>query len=215
MKIAAFNGSPRKNGNTATLLKESLEGAKSAGASCELVHLYSLDYKGCTSCFECKKLNGKSYGACAMTDGLTPILETIDQYDALVFGSPVYFGTETGEMRSFLERLMFPFLTYTPGYESIFSKKIPTAMIYTMNVNAEQVQQLDYMPFIERTQFFLGNILGSCDLLLSTDTMQFNDYSKYLSPIWDPEAKAKRKAEVFPLDCQKAKELGAKLIQTA
>ena len=215
MKIAAFNGSPRKNGNTATLLNQALEGAKNAGGECELFHLYSLDYKGCTSCFQCKKLGGKHYGTCAMKDGLTPILKDIEQYDALLFGTPIYFGAETGEMRSFLERLIFPYLTYTPNYDSLFPKKIPTAMIYTMNVSEQLMGQLNYGVHLDRTRMFISNFLGSCEQLISTDTYQFDDYSKYLSTGWDAEAKAKRKAEVFPQDCQKAQELGARLIESA
>ena len=62
MKIMAFNGSPRKEWNTATLLKKTLEGASSQGAKTELIHLYDLNYKGCISCFACKEKGGKGYG---------------------------------------------------------------------------------------------------------------------------------------------------------
>lgn len=54
MKVMAFNGSPRKKWNTATLLEEALKGAVSQGAETELIHLYELKFKGCISCFECK-----------------------------------------------------------------------------------------------------------------------------------------------------------------
>lgn len=63
MNVIAINGSPRKKWNTATLLEHTLEGAKSQGADTELVHLYDLDYKGCTSCFACKLKDGKNYGS--------------------------------------------------------------------------------------------------------------------------------------------------------
>jgi Multimeric flavodoxin WrbA len=56
MKIIAFNGSPRKKWNTATLLQKALDGAASKGAETELIHLYDLNYKGCISCFACKTL---------------------------------------------------------------------------------------------------------------------------------------------------------------
>ena len=64
MNIMAFNGSPRKDWNTANLLNKALEGAASKGATTELIHLYDLNYKGCISCFACKTKNGKSYGRC-------------------------------------------------------------------------------------------------------------------------------------------------------
>ena len=51
MEVIAFNGSPRKAWNTATLLEKALQGAASKGAVTELIHLYDLDFKGCRSCF--------------------------------------------------------------------------------------------------------------------------------------------------------------------
>ena len=71
----AFNGSPRKKWNTATLLEKALEGAASQGAKTELIHLYDLNYKGCISCFACKTKGGKSYGRCAVKDDLDTSLQ--------------------------------------------------------------------------------------------------------------------------------------------
>ncbi|MDK2975417.1 MAG: hypothetical protein PWP08_1788 [Methanofollis sp.] len=59
----------------ATLLEHALRGAASVGARTELVQLYDLEYRGCTSCFACKIKGGKSYGKCAVRDGLTPVLK--------------------------------------------------------------------------------------------------------------------------------------------
>ena len=74
MIIMAFNGSPRKKWNTATLLQKGLDGAGSRGAKTELIHLYDLNYKGCISCFACKTIGGKSYGTSAVPDwdSMTP-----------------------------------------------------------------------------------------------------------------------------------------------
>jgi Multimeric flavodoxin WrbA len=211
MNVIAINGSPRKKWNTATLLTHALEGAAEAGAETELVHLYDVDFKGCTSCFACKKIGGKSYGKCAMKDGLTPLLARIAEADALLVGTPIYFHAESGEMRSFLERLLFPFVTYTPGYKAIFPRPLPTGLVYTMNV-PEALAPADT---ISSTQGVLARVFGSCETLLSTDTYQFDDYAKFLSTCWDAEAKAKRRAEVFPQDCAKAHELGARLVRQA
>ncbi|MDR3641948.1 MAG: flavodoxin family protein [Humidesulfovibrio sp.] len=211
MNVIAINGSSRKKWNTATLLKHALEGAATEGAATELVHLYDLDFKGCTSCFSCKKIGGKSYGRCAMKDELTPVLARIAAADALVLGSPIYFHTESGAMRSFLERLLFPYVTYTPDYKAIFPRTMPTAFVYTMNVS-EEMKPAETVAY---TQSVLQRVFGGCELLLSTDTLQFDDYSKYLSTCWDAAAKAKRWAEVFPQDCARARELGARLAQQA
>lgn len=212
MKVIAINGSPRKKWSTATLLQHTLEGAASKGAQTELVHLYDLDFKGCISCFACKKIGGKSYGRCAVQDGLTPLLERIIEADALVLGSPFYLHAETGEMRSCLERLVFPYLTYTPGYVSIAPKQLPTALVYTMNIKEEDLDTYHQGTSVASSQGFLARTFGSCDVLLCCDTLQFDDYSKYLSTCWDPEAKAKRHREVFPQDCQRAFDMGARLV---
>ena len=125
MKLLAINGSPRKKWNTGMLLEKALEGAASRGAETELVHLYDLTYTGCTSCFACKLKDGKSYGKCAVRDDLTPFLRRYTDADALILGSPIYFGTVTGEMRCFMERLLFPYHVYTSPPSSLFGKRIP------------------------------------------------------------------------------------------
>ena len=107
MYIIAINGSPRKNGNTAALLNKALEGASSQGATTEMINLYDLNFKGCMSCFACKLKDGKSYGKCAYKDELTPVLNKIENADAVIIGSPIYFSDVTGEVRSFIERLFW------------------------------------------------------------------------------------------------------------
>lgn len=215
MNAIAVNGSPRKGWNTATLLKKALAGAKAKGAKTEMVHLYDLAYKGCISCFACKKIGGRSYGRCAVKDELTPLLARIAQADVLILGSPVYFHAESGEMRSFMERLLFPYLTYTPDYACIFPGKTRAALVYTMNVSEERMPAFYQDKAVASSQGIMTRVFGNCDVLLCTDTYQFTDYSKYVSTAWDPEAKAKRRKEVFPKDCARAFELGAKLATEA
>lgn len=215
MKVLGINGSPRKTWNTATLLGEALAGAQSKGAETELVHLYALSYKGCISCFACKEIGGKSYGRCAVRDELTPVLDKARDAEVLILGSPLYFHTETGEMRSFMERLLFPYLTYTPERASLFPGKVRTALIYTMNVSKESMAAYNQDSSTEASSNIMTRIFGNCEMLLCTDTLQFSDYSKYLSTAFDPAAKARRRQEVFPRDCAKAYELGAKLVSSA
>ena len=211
MKAIAVNGSPRKKWNTATLLENALRGCAEAGAETELIHLYDHTYQGCTSCFGCKRLGGKNYGRCNMRDELSPLLDRASQADVLILGSPFYFHTETGEMRSFMERLLFPYLTYTPDHASIFPRKISTAFIYTMNVPEEHIAAFHQDSSVAASRAIMTRIFGSCEVLLSTDTYQFDDYSKYLSTAWDPDAKAARRRDVFPLDCERTYELGKRL----
>ncbi len=211
MKIIAFNGSPRKEWNTATLLKQCLEGAASQGAKTKFIHLYDLKYQGCISCFACKQKGGKSYGKCAVRDALKPVFKQVEESDALIFGSPIYLGQVTGQMQSFMERLVFPYLTYTDPPQTLFPKQIPTGFIYTMGVTESQMQEFGYAARFANTERFLSRIFGSSESLMSFDTYQFKDYSKVVATRFDAQAKLKRKQEVFPGDCRQAFAMGARL----
>ncbi len=211
MNAIAINGSPRKRWNTALLLEKALLGAKSLGAETELIHLYDLTYQGCISCFACKTRGSESFGKCAVADDLTPIFDRIEKADILIFGSPIYLGNVTGELRSFLERLVFQYLTYTDPPGSLFSRRIKTGIIYTMGIPEEAMAQLGYNQFLDSTEMFLTRIFGHSEALCCFDTLQFDDYSKYFAPRFDPEQKMKRHEDVFPLDCRKAFELGQRL----
>lgn len=209
MKVMLVNGSPRKDWNTATLLQKCSEGAASKGARTELIHLYDLDYKGCRSCFSCKTIGGQYYGICSQTDDITPILERIKDADAVILGSPVYLGALTGAMRSFIERMVFPYLVYD-GITSLFAQKINTGFIYTMNISRSDLDsgRFGLDKHIAYTEGLLKRIFGASESLIVTDTCQFDDYSKVYAPIFNAEHKIKRRREVFPIDCRKAFEMG-------
>lgn len=147
MKLIAVNGGPRKKWNTGQLMAKVVEGAQTAGADAKLFHLYDLDYKGCTSCFACKRIDGASYGRCAMRDGLTPLLDEIHDADALVLGSPVYFAGATGMARCFLERMAYPYVAYTNPPESLAPRRYRTAAIYTMGIPEDGMASMG--PFME------------------------------------------------------------------
>ena len=212
MTVIGINGSPRKKWNTAQLLTQALEGAASQGAETELVHLYDLDFQGCTSCFACKFIDGPSNGRCAMTDELTPVLRRIeDDADALLLATPVYFGSQSGEMRSFLERLLFAPLVYSDPPRTAFPRRIRTAMIYTMNAPEEAIVPMGYDALFRSTEAVLTRILGESETLCSYDTYQFRDYSKVVMERMDPAEKVKRREQVFPDDCRRAFELGRRI----
>ncbi len=131
--IMLIDGGPRRNMNTAQMLQKFAEGARSQSADIEVktVRLYELDYKGCMSCMACK-IKGKASNICRFRDALTPILEEIAQADGLALGSPIYFGDVSGQMRTFLERLAFPWLSYN-DYSLTASKRMPVVLFETMN----------------------------------------------------------------------------------
>ena len=216
MNVMAFNGSPRKkNWNTVTLLNNALEGAASAGADTELIHLYDLNFSGCISCFSCKKISRKKDGVCAVQDDLTSVLDRVRNADALIIGTPVYYGAESASTRALIERLCFPYNKYSENVKSLFPRRISTALIYTMNVNGERLKTLGYDRHFSITRSALENYFGTCELLLSTDTLQYSDYDKYESEKFDRDAKIRRHAEVFPEDCKRAFELGVRMVSSA
>ena len=146
-----------------------------------------------------------------MRDDLKPVFKKIEAADAIIFGSPIYLGNITGEMQSFLERLVFPYLTYTDPPESLFPKKIPAGFIYTMGLTEELMNEFGYNQRFAGMDRLLARIFGSSEKLLSFDTYQFEDYSKMVASRFNPEEKLKRRQEIFPKDCQKAFEMGVQL----
>lgn len=216
MKIIAVNGSPRKNGNTAEILKCVLEGAAAKGAETELIQLAELDFSGCKSCFGCKLKNGRSYGKCALSDDLTPVLEKVAAADGVVMGSPIYFSAETGLYRNFLERLFFPFLKYSDPPSSVAPKRLQTAFVYTMNVRENDPAFEGYKAYLEKTHFFPKLVFSSTfvEALYVHDTFQFSDYSLYESEMFDAAAKAEVRKNRFPQDCRRAFELGGRLAES-
>jgi len=213
MKLIAFNGSPRKKWNTATLLEHALKGAKDNGAKTELIHLYDLDYKGCTSCFACKLIRGKSYGHCAIKDDLLPVFEKVEAADAILIGSPIYYAITTGETRCFLERLMFQYSVYDQNHSTLFKRKIRTGVLYTAGAKEEMVKEMGFDRNAQATEMAMARIFGSCESIFVTDTLQFDDYSKYVSTLFDPAEKKRHRDEQFPKDCKKAYEFGVRLVR--
>lgn len=208
MYVLAVNGSPRKNGNTAALLAKAMEGAASQGAHTEIIHLYDLNFKGCTSCFACKLIGGESYGKCAYRDDLTDVLAKIENADAVIFGSPIYFSEITGEMRSLVERLIFQYLVYDENYSSLNLRKKPVGLFFTMNVPENMLKVIEYDRIVHKYKNMFEKHMGPTETLLATDTYQFSDYSKYVSTAFNEATKAKVRQEEFPKVCQKALEMG-------
>ncbi|MDR3332338.1 MAG: flavodoxin family protein [Synergistaceae bacterium] len=212
-KIIAINGGPRKNWNTVNLLQKTLDGASSTGALTEMIHLYDLDYKGCSSCFSCKKAETYRDGKCAMRDGLSPVLDKIMESDAVVMGSPIYLGDVTGALRSLWERLIFMNLAYDANDRFITAKSVSCGVVYTMNVTEEKMKELGYTKLFESHISFLKALNGRVEYLTACDTFQFDDYSKYHAPMFSETSKKKSRLERFPKDADKAFSMGVKLME--
>ena len=211
-KIIAINASPRSTWNTGTLVRETAEGAKQAGAEVEVIDLYKLGkYSGCISCFGCKRES--SVGKCVCRDELFPVLEKIREADGLILGTPVYLGEGTAGFRALYERLIFQYISYKKEPRSYASKKIPVVLIFTGNAPEAFFKGPVYGKLVENYQNTLNGFIGPTKVLISADTLQVDDYTPYDWTMFDPEAKKKRRAEVFPEECKEAACLGAEMVK--
>jgi len=103
MKVIAFNGSPKKNGNTAKALKVVFEALNKEGIETELVQVGNSSIKPCIACYRCKeKKDGFCYGT--ENDILNECLKKIYKSDGIIIGSPVYFGSLTSETKALVDR---------------------------------------------------------------------------------------------------------------
>ena len=207
MKVVVLNASPRKNWNTAQLLKEAAKGAESAGAEVEYVDLYDLDYNGCRSCLACKRKGVADPCKCVWKDGLAPVLEKVWAADRLICGAPIYFSEPAAGFRGFLERATFPAMSYD-DYSSLFGGRVDVDVFLTMNAPAQYYEQA-YRAKMEEyfAPFrFLG---GEVRLHPVCDTLQVKDYTKYdMASFSEEHKRAVREAE-FPAEIERAFKLGA------
>lgn len=107
MKVIGINASPRKNANTQTLVETVLQGAAEKGADTRLVNLRDLNINGCFGCEGCKKHPGK----CIQKDDLTPLMQEMTEYDAVVLGTPVYWFHVAGQFKILVDRF-YSFLEF-------------------------------------------------------------------------------------------------------
>ena len=101
MKIVAFNGSPRRNGNTVLLLQEMFRIFESNGIETEMIQLGNKVVHGCTACGVCKD---KQDGTCHIkNDHLNYCIEKMVEADGIIIGSPVYFADVTPEVKALID----------------------------------------------------------------------------------------------------------------
>jgi multimeric flavodoxin WrbA len=149
MQILAFNGSPRKKGNTSILLDKILEGARDAGAQTTHVFLDEINLKGCVGCLSCRE----KPGLCARQDDLSPYLEAMKTSDGIVVGCPVYMYHVTGQMKMLVDRIYSFYVNRPDGsYDSALPKGKRFAFV-TSQGHPEAGQ-------FDRTIRWLGGMVG-------------------------------------------------------
>ena len=99
-KILMINGSPRKNGSDTVVCNAIADMAKNYDYESETVYVNDLGIKGCQACMACKKT-----GRCVQKDCMNDMIEKIKDSDMIVLAMPVYFGAESAQMKTFIDRL--------------------------------------------------------------------------------------------------------------
>ena len=123
MKVLALNGSPRKNGNTATLLEKVLSPLIEAGWETEIVQIGSQKIQGCRGCLKCAE---KKNRRCVFdNDILNGVLEKMLAADAMILGTPCYFTDMSAEMKALVDRAGF--VAFVNG--GLFQGKIGAAVV--------------------------------------------------------------------------------------
>lgn len=219
MKVLGINGSPRKGWNTQTLVKKALEGAADAGADIELIELYAEPMRGCLECYACKRKGIETNGVCAIRDNMRPILEKAHEADAIVIGSPNYFGYPTAMTLGFLERFLFPITSYQKEngrqVHILGNRVVPAGLIYTMNADEQYYRNGGLEMSMGRVRDTLEYLLGYAEQYNSYMTLQFKDYSVMKADMFDGEYRHKRHETQFPIDEQKCYEMGKRLVAKA
>lgn len=208
MKTIILNGSPRKNWNTAMLLKEAEKGAREAGSETEYIDLYDLQFTGCRSCMACKRKDGERC-KCFWKDDLSPVIDRIFQADSLIIGSPIYLGDITSQVHALIERLHFCALSYD-DYSNYFKGKVNVGIILTMNAPRAYFEQ-SYLGKAKEVEQIFRALNGNVEVYAACDTLQVNDYSKFNMAGFSEEHKKEMREKQFPVDLEEAFRLGERL----
>jgi multimeric flavodoxin WrbA len=123
-KVLVLLGSPRKKGNSAILAEKITKGAMSAGAEVETVFLHGLNIAPCKSCYACQKPKSKG---CSIDDDMQPIYHAMQEADAWVIASPVYWFNMSSQIKVWMDRC-FAFPAYAKN--PFAGKRIAIAMSY-------------------------------------------------------------------------------------
>jgi multimeric flavodoxin WrbA len=102
MKVTAFNGSARKDGNTAKLISHVFEGLQTEGIETELVQLAGRPIHGCIACYQC--FARKDRRCAVVDDSANECIEKMLASDGIIIGSPTYFAAITPEAKALIDR---------------------------------------------------------------------------------------------------------------
>ena len=135
MKVVAFNGSPRKEGNTAILIRNVFSKLEPEGIDCELINVFGKISSGCSACYKCRDNKNKR---CAIEqDELNFFLDKMAEADGIIIGSPTYFATLNAETKALIDRAGF----VAKGNDGMLRRKVGAAVVAVRRAGALNVFQ--------------------------------------------------------------------------
>lgn len=160
-KVVIISSSPRSNGNSETLAKAFQKGVQDAGHEVAFICLRDYDLKYCIGCYSCAKT-----GKCFQEDGMNEISEKLVAADVIVFATPVYFYSMSGQLKVFIDRLV-------PSYQNI---KADIYMIATQYDGDKKIMDLTFEAIRGATKYCFSH----CEekgLIYGTELWEKNDAS--------------------------------------
>jgi len=154
MKVVAFNGSPRKNGNTAFLIEQVFKELEKQGIVTEQVHLSGKPLCGCIACYLCNK--NKDRRCAVQTDALNEHIEKMLDADGIILASPSYFQNVTSEMKALIDRTGF----VARSNDRMFKHKIGGSVAVQRRTGAiHALDAIDHF-FLANQMFIAGRAAG-------------------------------------------------------
>jgi multimeric flavodoxin WrbA len=164
MKIVSLLGSPRSEGNSATIARHVLKTAAARGAETSSYELNRLTYRGCQGCYACKT----KQDTCILNDGLTEVLAAVQAADVVLLASPVYYGEITSQLKGFIDRT-FSYLV--PDYRTNPqpSRLAPKKLIFVLTQgHPDEAMFADIFPryetFLKWQGFFDTKLIRACGI---------------------------------------------------
>jgi len=132
MKVVAFNGSPRKEGNTSLSIKTVFGELEKEGIETELVQLGSSNIRGCRACFKCFE---KKNMRCIQDDDLNIFVEKMRWSEGIIIGSPTYFSNVSTEVKALIDRAGL----VARANDNLFKRKVGAAVVVARRAGATHV----------------------------------------------------------------------------
>jgi multimeric flavodoxin WrbA len=130
MKIVAFNGSARKDGNTALLMRRVLQVLEAEGIETELIQLAGEQLRGCNACRTC--FSTKNNRCVIDDDNVNVYIKKMVEADGMVLGSPVYFSMMSPELKALIDRAGYVAL----ANDFLFKRKVGAAVVAVRRAGA-------------------------------------------------------------------------------